>query len=99
MFKETYGFDTDVIKRGEPIRITDDEPRQAPSSHIFSWSFNDDGMNYKYENKSGNYLILESSSTVLRLMSMDGEMVMLPIRHFLGDSPRMFMYLNNGWKD
>lgn len=97
MFKQTYGFDTDLLKFGEPIKITDNEPNERPRN-MFKITMDLDGMDYDWENKAGTYLIVEASSTVLRLMSMNGEIVKLPIRHFLGDDPRMIAYLHNGWK-
>lgn len=88
MFKETYGFDVDLLSFKTPIYIDDNELPPG-NSRLLSFSYESDGMDYKYTNKKGVYLIKESSSTILRLTSVGGEEVKLPIRHFIGDKPRM----------
>jgi hypothetical protein len=98
VFKDTYGFDTDTFTLGLPIKITDDELNEKPRG-IFKNRIFSDGLDYDWENKCGIYLVKHSSSTILTLTDSYGNEVKLPIRHFLGDDPRMTIYLNNGWKE
>jgi hypothetical protein len=87
MFKQTYGFDVDLLKHGTPVYITDNEPKEKPMGKVISWSKDD--LNYSYENKTGVYLIRNSSPTMLTLTAVNGVAVILPIKHFIGDNPRM----------
>ena len=87
MFKQTYGFDVDLLKYGIPVYIADSEPKEKPMGKLISCDKDD--MNYRYENKTGVYLIRNSSSTTLTLTTVNGETVILPIKHFIGDNPRM----------
>lgn len=85
MFKEIMGFDTDLLKFGVAVEIKDSESNGKTRVHIVL----DDGLEHKYINLSGTYLIKESSSTVLRLINARGEEGKFHIRHFTGNPPRM----------
>ena len=87
MFKETYGFDVDVFKFGIPVMIDDNEPTSQRRGLLVV--HREEDCDYHYDNKSGAYLVNESSSTMLRLMNAHGDLVKFPIKHFLGDEPRM----------
>lgn len=87
MFKQTYGFDTDILKHGVPVVVEDSETGRR-NSHMIVFDREDD-LDYFSKNKSGTYLINESSSTMLRLIDINGEIIKLPIKHFIGDKPRM----------
>lgn len=88
MFKEVYGFDTDVLNQGVPVIIEDNEPNERPKSSFVLFDREDD-YNYYWDNKSGTYLVNESSSTMLRLVDINGEILKLPIKHFIGDKSRV----------
>ena len=88
MFKQTYGFDTDILKSGTPVIVEDTEPSVRPRGTMVSFDREED-CNYYFENKSGTYLVNESSSTMLRVMSVNGELVKIPVKHFIGNKPRM----------
>ena len=88
MFKQTYGFDVDILKSGTPVIVEDTESGVKPRGTIVTFDREED-YNYYFENKSGTYLVNESSSTMLRLMSVNGEMVKIPVKHFIGNNPRM----------
>lgn len=87
MFKEIMGFDTDLLKFGVAVKIEDSETGEKPRGAMAV----DDGLNHKWVNTNGTYLVKESSSTVLRLTNPFGEEVKLHIRHFTGLQPRMDM--------
>lgn len=86
MFKETIGFDVDLFKFGVAVKIEDIEPTEKPAGSLYS---DLDGMEHKWNNMSGTYLVKESSSTVLRLTSVTGKEIKFHIRHFTGCQPRM----------
>lgn len=86
MFKQTYGFDTEHIKSGAAIKIEDTE-----STHSDRRSFKVliHKLDYYRENLAGTYLIQRSSPTEIFVISISGEVLEIPIRHFIGDNPRM----------
>ncbi|WP_226035775.1 hypothetical protein [Aquibacillus saliphilus] len=88
MFKETYGFDVDKLSPNTPIHIKDNESTEKLNGLMIVSSC-DEGYNYHYENKTGTYLIYESSSTFLKVFDNRGCELKLPIKHFLGENPRM----------
>lgn len=87
MFKETLGFDIDKLQRGVAV-VIDDTGSTLKNGRMIALDRLED-FNYYLDNKSGTYIINESSSTMLRLMSINGTLTMFPIKHFIGDNPRM----------
>lgn len=80
MFKQFYGFDVNILKRGEPIFIYDCANSRFNGRYVIK---NGD------ENKTGAYLINESSPTFLKLTAVNGNIVQLFFEDFLGENPRM----------
>ena len=91
MFKKIMGFDTDLLKFGAAVKIEDSETGEKPRGAMAV----DDGLNHKWENKKGTYLVKESSSTVLRLTDSLGDETKFHIRHFIGMQPRMILTILN----
>lgn len=87
-FVQTLGFNTELLKEGTPIYITD--RKQVTSGLLVSWDITIDGFEYRRENKTGTYIVREAYPTLLVLTDVNGKEVKLPIRHFIqGAIPRM----------
>lgn len=87
MFKQTYGFDTDILKRGMPVLISD----SCPKMNYGVWYEGD--TDYHNENMSGTYLIVDCNPSILTLLNLPKEKIEMPIKHFVGDHPRMKLTL------
>lgn len=85
MFKQTFGFDVDVLCSGVPIYIHD---RQANIKFTHR-GIDFHGYNCEESSLSGTYIIKDSNPTMLILTSTFGKEVHIPIGHFVGDNPRM----------
>ncbi|PPB12988.1 hypothetical protein [Brevibacillus laterosporus] len=77
MFKQVYGFDPDVFKVGQAVKIKDSESMDRKGISCFD---PDETEHFK-KNISGNYLIFYVEVLHLKLIDSKGEKMNVPIRH------------------
>lgn len=88
MFKTIDGFDLDVLKKGNPIHILDsrDHSTKFSLSHVYGpedlkATNGDIPPNVDLE---GNYLIKQIRVDLISLVSSNGHIYNLALRHFIG---------------
>ncbi|MFB0830775.1 hypothetical protein ACEU2D_14325 [Brevibacillus laterosporus] len=85
MLKQIFGFDQEVFKVGQAVKIKDN--KSVDQSGIYC--LDPDGTEYSKKNISGNYLVCDVEVLHLKLITRKGEKMNVPIKHFTGKNPRM----------
>ncbi|MCR8994695.1 hypothetical protein [Brevibacillus laterosporus] len=85
MFKNIFGFDKELFLN-TAVEIKDGQYNEVRRGKYIAWGKE---LDYIGKNLTGLYLVQGCYSTEIFVLNKSGDTYEIPVRHFIGEKPRM----------